>query len=799
MILNYSKIAFRNLLKNKLFSFINIIGMSVSLSIVCIIGLFVHDETVFDDHITSKTKYRLYNVRTVNDGVTDKLPIVPYPFAAYLQKDFPEIKNALRVMDTYGEVLFELEDKRINESGGVYAEAGFFNMFEIPVTQGNPSIALDKTNSIALSESLARKYFGAEPALGKTLKVSKQDYVVTAVYRDFPDRSHIRPPFVLSLQTLAKNWNTRRTENWVWQQFFTYVEFNAPVNEADFELKLKSFVEKYAYPKIEPEGFTYVPHLQSVHDIHLHSSDFEWEIADRGNIQTIYILGFTAGLILVIACLNFINLSTARSMKRMKEVGVRKVVGAARNQLVFQFITESVVLTFISLVLAIALVETILPFLNSFTGKHIADPFSLVSVVTIFFLTTILGILAGSYPAFYLSGIRPAIIFHQRNAAGGAAELFRKGLVVLQFSFSFFLIIGAMIVIGQHDLLMNRDIGFQKDQLMVLPMQRAHLARREATKQQFLSVPGVTMGTYSFGLPGDLIAGDAVIDPVTGKTLPTNLFCVDNDYIPTFGMDVIAGRNFSDSPSDSSSAFVINETAVKNFGLGSASDAIGKEIHWNRWGDPPVLMKGKVIGVVRDFNFRTLKEKIAPAVMVIHPGAYGYLTLRVEPRNLPATLSELKQVYESISTEWPFDYSFIDAKFAEMYKNESKLSTLLSWFASFAIFIACLGLFGLVEYSVYQRSKEISIRKVFGASIPGLLLLLTRRYFLLILIAFAIIVPISYYTAQEWLSTFAYRIAVTPLIFIKAAALMLVITVLTVSYQSVKAALTNPAEILKNE
>jgi putative ABC transport system permease protein len=800
MFVNYIKIGLRNLLKNKLFSVINILGMALSLSIVFIIALFVRDELQYDQHISkSKTKYRLYNIRQATDGVTNKLPIVPYPFAAYLKKDFPEIRNTLRIMDTYGDVLFELDEKRINENGGIYAEPALFDMLEIRVIEGDGTNALVKPNTVALSESLARKYFGDEKAIGKIIRISKEDYEVTAVYEDLPRQSHIRPAFALSMQTIARNWSSQRTENWIWQQFFTYLEFNHPVDENEFNAKLLAFVKKYAYAKTEADGFKYTPYLQQVRDIHLRSSDFEWEIAERGSEQTVYILGITALLIVIIACLNFINLSTARSMKRMKEVGVRKVVGAYRKQLIFQFVTESVIFTLLGLMLAVACVEITLPYLNAFTEKQIVDPMNISTVTVLIFFAVVLGIFAGSYPAFHISGLRPTLIFREKNTGVGAAELFRKSLVVLQFAFSFFLIIGAMIVVAQHDMLLNRDMGFTKEQLVVIPLQRAHLANPESTKQQFLNVPHVAKATLAYGIPGNIVAGDGVIDPVSNRMLPTNLFLVDEDYIPTFEMKLVAGRNFSPSrSSDRSGAFVLNETAIKSFGLGDPSTAIGKTLHWEQWGKDS-LMRGEIIGVVKDFNFRTLKEKVAPAVMLIYPEAYSAITVRIEGGNVQTTLQELKKVYETITPEWPFEYSFLDKRYEEMYKNESKLSSLLTYFTGFAIFIACLGLFGLVEYSVHQRAREISIRKVFGAGTGSLVLLLTKRYFMLITLAFVLVIPLSYYAANEWLQNFAYHIQVSPLIFIKAAALMVLVTVMTVSYQSVKAALSNPATILKND
>jgi putative ABC transport system permease protein len=800
MIRNYFKIAFRNLLKNKLFSVINILGMSISIACVLTIALFVNDELKYDQHITdSDLKFRIYNTRIPDNDAAANVAVVPYPFATYLQKDYPEIETIIRMMDTFGENLFEVGETRTQERLGYYTEPGIVDLLSLKFISGDPVSALEKPNAVVLTKKLADKYFQNRPVIGETIKISKVDYTVTGVIEDVPEHAHLPINYLLSFSTRTKDFTEKQTENWLFQQYYTYLKFHPGTDVSSFDSKLLAFVEKYAYPKIKPEGMIYIPHLQNIRDIYLESSDFQWDIAKHGNAQMVNILVVTAVLILIIACLNFINLSTARSIRRMKEVGVRKVVGAYKTQLIMQFVIESVVLTILGLAVAVAITELVLPGLNTFTEKMIRDPFTPATTALLVLGCVLLGILAGSYPAFQLSRFRPAMIFANKEGRSGGVEFLRKSLVVLQFTFSFFLIISAFIVVSQNDLLRNKDMGFDKEQLVVVTLSRTQMQKSAAMKEQYANHPNVLDATLSFGLPGDIFPGDGVIDPQSGKAWTSDMFIVDEDYIKTMDMKMAAGRPFSkDYPSDPYSAFILNETAAKAFGFNSPEEALGKKLNWNIWGRD-TLKRGEVIGVVKDFHMRSLREKVAPAVMHIHSPYFWTLTMRVKPDGMQETLAHFKSTWEKAEDEWPFNYKFLDENFDNMYKNEEKLSILLSWFTGFAIFIACLGLFGLVEYSVNQRAKEISIRKVFGAGIPALLILLTRRYLLLILIAFAIVIPLSYYTSQEWLKNFAYRIDISPLIFLKAALLILSITFITVIFQSLKAATTNPAHILKNE
>ncbi|HZY83146.1 MAG TPA: ABC transporter permease [Cyclobacteriaceae bacterium] len=797
MFINYLVIAFRNLAKYKIFSIINITGMAVSLASCLLISIFVVDELSYDRHHPDGDRtYRVYNI-VDNQGSVSTLPILPYPFAPYLKRDFPEIESAVRFLDTYEEQLFEYEGKKVKEGKGIISESPIFDMLSLKIINGDKVDAVTRPLTAALSESLARKYFGDSDPIGKSIKIDNIDREVTAVFADAPEQFHLRINYVTSLSTTT--WEKRNANNFRQSQLFTYIKLVPGADAAALEAKLPAFNEKYTVPAVKQFGMSYETHLQNIRDIHLHSSNFEWEIAVRGDAQSVYILLATAIMILSIACLNFINLSTARATKRMKEVGIRKTTGAQRSQLVVQFLSESILFTFIGLLLAIMLAELALPSMNMIVEKNLTIPYNFSVLAAGFGLCIVLGTLAGGYPAIYLSGFRPAIVLSRKTDKVGGSGVFRQSLVVVQFMLSFFLIAASMIVLSQNDLISSKDLGFNKEHVVVIPLRSPQLADQEATKLRYKDHPNVLNVTLGFGLPGDIVAGDGVIDPETGKDWNSGMFLIDFDYIETMGMQIVAGRPFTRDLASDSSGFVVNETFVSTFGLGSPGKAIGKKLEWNRWDKNGVRKKGEIIGVVKDFHYKSLREKLSPAVLQIFPGASWKLAARIKGENIPETLAHLKRTYESLDPEWTFEYNFMDDKLDAMYKSEQRLGKLFMVFTYLAIAVACLGLFGLVEYSVNQRTKEISIRKIFGASVSSLLVLLTQRYFVLLTISCLLIVPIVWYSAQQWLSRFAYKIDLEPGLFIKAGLMIVVITAVTVSFQSIRAALSNPVKNLRND
>jgi putative ABC transport system permease protein len=796
MLLSYLRVALRNLSKYKAFSTINIAGMAVSLASCLLITLFVWDETTYDRHITyGERTYRVYNVVT-SEGSERTMPIVPYPYASQMKKDFAEVETTLRIMDLYGEQLMEANDKKLMEGKGIFAERTVFDMLGISVIHGDPDSALARPGAVALSSSLAEKYFGPGNPVGKTIRLNNNENKVTAVFADITPKSHLQVNYMVSFA--SSGWEGRFDDNWRRQQIFTYLRLTEGADAKALEAKLLPFVERHAYPKLKDLGMTYVPNIQNVRDIHLHSSNFQWEIAERGDAQAVYILIATAIMLMLIAVLNFINLSTARAVRRMKEVGIRKVAGAARRQLMFQFVFESVLLTFFAMVIALVLAESAMPYLNRVVEKDLIIPYGLVYAGGALVACMLIGAMAGSYPAIHLSRFRPVAVLSGKGESRGGAYL-RQGLVIVQFMLSFFLIAGSTVVFMQNELVRNKDLGFDKDQLLIVPLRGAQLDKTETTKALYADHPNVLSVTIGYGLPGDIIAGDGVKDPVTNADWSASLMTVDFDYIPTMGMRMASGRAFSkDIPSDSIDAFIVNEAFVQTYGLGDPDKALGKELHWERW-DNQQMKKGKIIGVVKDFNFKSLREKITPMVLHIFPQVSWKMAARIKSENVEETVAHFKKTYESLDPEWAFSYSFLDQNFASMYETERKLGTMFSIFTYLAIAVACLGLFGLVEYSVNQRTKEVSIRKVLGADVPGLLLLLTQRYFILLAIAIALVVPLSWYVSKEWLNNFAYHIEIEPMIFIRATLIVLTVTAFTVSFQSVKAAMSNPAKNLRND
>jgi putative ABC transport system permease protein len=565
---------------------------------------------------------------------------------------------------------------------------------------------------------------------------------------------------------------------------------------------------RYAQPELDKIGMTYQSRLQPLLDVHLRSSDLEYDNVQKGNIRYVYALMVIALFALLIACFNFMNLSTARSLTRAKEVGLRKAVGAHRGQLMRQFIGESLLLTTLAMLIALAITGFSLSVFSNWVGK----PLSVASLVQPQFLVGlvlaigVVGVLAGVYPAFFLSGFRPVQVLTGSRVSSprtGAVSL-RKTLVVLQFTASTVLIIGTSVVFTQLRYIQQKDLGFADEQVIVLPLRNEAMSRGyEALKTDLLRNPGVRAATACYGIPGGTFAGDGIRLPGKDEEIMTNMFLIDPDYIPTMGMRLVAGRNFSRTyGTDTNEGFVLNETAVRTFGLGSPQQALGKEILWNKWvpGSPTdTLKRGRVIGVVQDFNYKSLHQKIEPVVMHVFPPVFSSLVVRVQPTNLTATLAFLKQEWQARAADWPFEYQILDEQFAELYRSEQLFGKLFSLFTALSILIACLGLFGLATFMAQQRTKEIGVRKVLGASVVSIAVLLAKDFLKLVMIAIVIASPIAWWAMTGWLQDFAYHITIAWWMFAGAGLLAIGIALLTVSFQSVRAALMNPVKSLRSE
>jgi putative ABC transport system permease protein len=793
---SYFKIGWRNLKKNKLFSLINISGMTISVTSFLLIALFMHDELQFDKHVDGySNKYRVYTEGLAEDGSLRKRSMIPPVIAPTAAAAFPEIESYTRFLNFNYPILIKVGDKKMSEHKGGYADPTIFDMFSLKLVEGDVRTALKEPNTIAISNTLKQKYFGDKPALGELIQIGDFSNEIVAVFEDFSTHSHLQLNYFLSMEEFIRG-QADRMQRWTWSQFHTYVKLKEGVNVAQLENKMGDMVIRYT----PDEERRFLPRLMPIEKIHLYAYDHLWDIAVRGNVQTFYILLATAILIIVITVLNFVNLSTARAVTRSKEVGVRKVMGAFRTQLINQFISESVLITVIALVLAGGAVSLALPFLNGFTGKAIPlnlliDPFALACLAV---FTLFIGVAAGAYPAFYISGYNPVQILSRKSPGRSGKTILRKGLVVFQFILSFILIIAASVVSDQYTYMRTAKMGFDKENLIIVQLRGEMKRNLEATKQAFLNHPGIISGSMGYGLPGEAFAGDGIINKVTNKKMGVSMLTVDHDYVETLGLELIAGRDFStEFPSDEKDAFLVSEQTARLLGYHEPQEAVGHEVAWNRWDAPDSLKEGKVVGVVKDIQLNSMRETIGPVILHVYPFAYNTITMKVDANNVPATIDHLEKTWKSFNTEWPFEYRFLDENFDRMYKSEERLAVLFTWFTMFAILIACLGLFGLVVFNTSQKFREISIRKVLGAREATLVVQLGKSYLTLLAMSFVIAIPFSYYAAGVWLQEFAFRIQITPILFIRAALFIMVISFLTVGIQSFKAARTNPVDALK--
>jgi putative ABC transport system permease protein len=808
MFSNFFKIAFRNITRHKGFSFINIAGLTIGLTACILIGLFVWDEHQYDIFLRRGDQvYRIYNHYTNNEGSDDRA-VAPPMFATTLQQDFPEVEQTARVlMQPENKTLFENGNKKIYEQEGFYADSTFFDVFPLSFQYGSRLKVLDDPASIVISASLAERFFGNDNPVGKQLLVDKTPFTVKGVFIKNP-KFHLQFDYVLPLA--AAQLPKDRMQSWQWQQFYNYAKLKRGTNLPLLESKFQADVEKKSAPFMKELHSSNKPMFQPLKDIHLYSANFKFDNAQRGNITYVRALTIIALFILLIACFNFINLATAKSVQRAKEVGVRKAIGAERKQLMFQFVGETILFTFISILISIALAILLLPWLNHFTGKNISLALFVNPVVILLFiaLTLIVGILAGFYPALVLSNFKPVKVLKgtmSANADAGKIPWLRHSLVVVQFTFSVLLIISAIVVFRQVNYLHNKDLGFSKDQIMFFPMRGDNMFKNdEAFKNELTQIHGVSSVSIGYGFPGDAVAGDEIMVSKNGnleKQSATQLM-VDYDYIKTMGLQIIAGRGFSkEMGTDKDHAWIINETAVKQLGFGTPEKALGQKLYWHVWNNmnPDSIKGGQVIGVVKDFNYKSLYDKVETTVLQIFPDAAWKVAVKMKTADIGSTIKEVKKTWDQFSPEYPLEYKFLDESFEQMYKSEDKLRSLLWIFTAMAIFVGCLGLFGLAAYTAERRRKEVGIRKVLGASTKGVVVLLSKDFIKLVVISLLIASPVAWYFMNKWLQDFAYRIHISWWIFMVAGVLTILIALLTVSFQAIKAAVANPVKSLRSE
>lgn len=806
MLRNYLKTALRNLLRYKGFALINIASLTIGIIGCLVIGLFVWDEKQYDKGIPgAENIYRIYEQRKDN-GVISYAAVTPPAFATFLDQTYPEVDTTARILMLRDKFLMETAEKKGYEDKGWFVEASFFKIFPLRFLKGDPATALTGPASIVLSEDLAKRYFGNEDPIDKIVAIDKDTLTVKGVLAKLPDHFHLDFHYLMSLKAagIAKE----RMAVWTWHQFYTYVKLRPGANVQNLQKKFQDHMKRAIFPTFTQVGSTFLPFFQNLKNIHLQSADFVYDNAVRGNETYVKALTIIALFVLAIACFNFINLATARSFRRAKEIGVRKVVGADRRQLVFQFIGETVLLSVFSMILAAVATMFIVPSLNDFTGKSISfNPFAnpLIALV-ILCAGIVIGMLAGIYPALVLSGFQPIkVLKSMKLTSRGSVPWVRQGLVVLQFSLSVLLIVSTIIVYKQTKYLNNKDLGFNKEQVLFFQIRGDVAAKLDAFKSELQRSPGVVSVTSGYGLPGDQYAGDGIKIPTKegDKEHSANLFIGDYDYIKTLGLRIIAGRDFSkDMATDEREAFIINETAVKELGYGTPENALGKPMSWDEWAPKDTLhpvKKGKVIGVVQDFHYKSLHEKLITSVIQLYPQVAVKIAVKLRTAGINNTIAFINDTWKKFSPDFPLDYKFMDESYGQMYKSEEKLSTLLWIFAIMAIIVGCMGLFALATFSAEQRTKEIGIRKVLGANVFNIVGLLSKNFLIMVGIAALIAFPVSWWAMNSWLEDFPYRIAISWWVFGIAIIAALGIALLTVSFQSVKAALANPVKSLRTE
>ena len=803
MLRNYLKVALRNLKRRPGYTAINIIGLAVGLACCLLLFLFVRSELSYDDfHAKSDRVYRVLNEKQ-REGKTEHLAVTPPPLAPTLERELPAVQEAVRFYTLQQKQLVEQGQKKAFESDFLLADPSVFELFGFSLKRGNPKTALQEPNSVVLTEEMAAKYFPNENPLGKTLTVgTNNDYTVTGVMEDLPEETHFNINFLGSFATLEQALPQERIESWGWQQFFTYLQLPEGYDAEQLEAAMADLVASRSAEATRKHGFTYDLYLQPLADVYLHSAglQFDW-IAEKGSITYVWAFSITGFLILLIACFNFMNLSTARSVQRAKEVGMRKALGARRGQIAGQFLTESMLLTLFALGTAVGLARLALPVLNDFAGSSLAFGASAGWVGGLLCVCLVVGVLAGSYPALYLSGFEPTAVLRGSGTKGGTGGLtrLRRSLVVVQFAISIALMIATGVVFQQLQYTQSKKLGFEKEQIVTLPLRTPEQRQRyEAFKQNLTRHSAITAAAASYGVPGGTMAGDGVRRQGGQTNTSTRMMLVDHDFLDTYGMEMAAGRGFSEQfGRDREHAFLLNRAAARQLGW-SPEEAVGKRLEWDEW-ESDSVKTGEVVGVTENFHFRSLHRQVEPLVMHIYPEAFSSVSVRIKAGATEEALAHVESVWQEWVPSWPFEYSFLDAEFASMYRAEQKLGQVFAVFSGLAVLIACLGLFGLAAFAAEQRTKEIGVRKALGASVGNIVGLLSKDFLKLVGLAFVMAVPVAWYAMRRWLETFAYRTDLGPWLFAAVGAAALALALLTVSYHALRAARTNPAHTLRNE
>jgi putative ABC transport system permease protein len=806
MFYNYFKIAFRNLVKYKFISFINLFGLTLGLTCCLLISTYIIHELSYDRYNTNADQIFRVERTFINPetgAVNLKLAAVAPPVGPLLKNDFKEISQVTRLLQN-SPTPFRYEDKKFNEQNSYFADEHLFDMFNVQVTKGNPARALNDPYSVMLTEDLAKKYFGNDEPLNKVLRMNNQfDLKVTGVYKSFPSNAHLHPELLISFNTLndtAVYGPNNLATNWGNNAFFTYVLLPKGFNPYKLETQLPAFLNRHINDgdRYKPSQYTSLS-LRKLSDIHL-MSHMDDEAEENGDIKRVYVFSAIALFILLIACINYMNLSTARSVLRGKEIGIRKVVGAQKKELVFQFLCESVLICWIATLLALLLTRIALPWLNDISGQalSISSLFKWQFLLPLLSLPFVIGIFSGIYPALFLSSFQPIKVLKGIMKVRGHSLSFRKALVVVQFSISIILIICTTIVFQQLKYMQKKSLGFNKDHVITLAYNAGLNDKYESFKTQLLDNPGIKGVTRSSRIPSGRLLdnmGSQIDrgDSLTPVQADIKFVVADEDFIPTYGVGMVQGRNFSKSYGTDTSAFLINEAAVKVLGLKSNEEAIGKQFQYGG-------TKGRLVGVFNDFHFESMHQRILPLIL-LNPKTgnnFGRISIKVSG-SIPAAIAHVESTWKQFLPEIPFDYTFLDENFSRLYQSENRQESIFTIFSFIAIFIACLGLLGLSAFTISQRIKEIGIRKVLGAKVSTIVTLLSKDFLKLVLIAGIIAFPVAWFAMSKWLEDFAYRITIQWWVFLFAGFMAALVAFATIGFQAVKAGRANPVKNLRTE
>ncbi|MEO6491178.1 MAG: ABC transporter permease [Ferruginibacter sp.] len=810
MIKNYLKTAWRNLMKHTFISFINLFGLTVGITCCLLIIAYITNELSYDKFNANADRiYRVTRSFNTPDGVDVlHLSAVAPPAGPLLKNEFPDIEKMTRMIPN-GNTAMKYSEKLFNENTAYFGDENFFDFFPVPVIKGNAKNALSEPFSLMLTPSMARKYFGDEDPMNKIIRIDRLfTYKVTGIFKDFPSNAHLHPQILLSFNSLKDTtvYGERQLEtNWGNNSFYTYLMFpkNYPVQK--IARQFPSFLDKYVRfpgppPINRPSAGTKL-FLQKLSAIHL-TSHLDDEIEQNGDMNRVYIFSAIGLFILLIACINYMNLSTARSVLRAREVGIRKVVGAERKEIIGQFLSESILVACSALLMSLFLTWITLPLLNKISGQQLSINILLQwkIMIPLLLLPFAVGIISGIYPALFMSSFKPIQVLKGILKVGSVGVFFRKMLVVIQFSISIILIIATVIVFQQLRYMQKASLGYDRDHVINVPYNGALNPQFESFRNDLLKESTIKNLTRSSRVPtGRLLdaSGTSVLSGDSMVPMQVNLkvISVDQEFIPTYNISFASGRNFSKEFLTDSVNYVINEAAVKILNWKSPQVAIGKDLAYNG-------VRGKVIGVCKDFHFESMHQKIVPLIMVygtIANNRFNSLSVKVSGNNIAATVDKIQTAWYKYLPDAPFTYTFLDESYSRLYDAEQKQGTLFTIFACIAIFIACLGLFGLSAFSITQRIKEIGIRKVLGASVNSLLLLLSKDFLKLVLIAAIIAFPVAWFSMNKWLQDFAYRINIEWWVLAIAGIVAALIAFLTISFQATKTALSNPVKSLRTE